>query len=155
MQVLTKNRYQKTFRSFKRLTAKGCTPATSVLSSTTENTSTTATTTAEPTNPCMPGNCCMPGTAVTFEEELTEYFRDATDCKDCLDATTADVSPWPQLPQCVTTFPNLKKVAELALSTDRLLGNSRRTGVTDWTNVDVRCATAMSAAASTMQSSWT
>jgi hypothetical protein len=55
--------------------------------------------------------------AAAFDEELTEYFRDASECEDCLNATTAEVSPWPQqLPQCLRTFPNLMEVADLALS---------------------------------------
>ena len=57
--------------------------------------------------------------AAAFDEELTEYFRDASECEDCLNATTAEVSPWPQqLPQCMAKFPNLMQVAGRALSTD-------------------------------------
>ena len=59
--------------------------------------------------------------AAAFDQELTEYFRDASDCEDCLNATTVDVCPWPQLPACVTTLPNMGAVAELALSTNALL----------------------------------
>ena len=57
--------------------------------------------------------------AAAFDEELAEYFRDNSDCEDCLNPTTAHVCPWPQqLPQCMTTFPNLMEIAGRALATD-------------------------------------
>ena len=51
-----------------------------------------------------------------FAEELMEYFRDVTTCADCHDPTTPEVSPMPQLTQCMTEIPDFKELARLALS---------------------------------------
>ena len=106
MQASTDNRYQKTFRSFKRLKVKGCTPA-------------EPTTTAEPMcTPPNPYSSDINECAAAFDDDLAEYFRDTSDCEDCVNPMTGDVSAWPQLPTCVTQLPNIGSVAGLALSTD-------------------------------------
>ena len=99
-------------------------PTTAATTTTTTTSTTTTTTTAEPTNYCthydMPYiNMTNEQCIAAFGEDLAEYFRDATDCDDCLNATTAHVSGWPQLPQCETTLPKLNEVAGHALAFDK------------------------------------
>ena len=96
VQVSVDNRYQKTFRSFKRLEATDCTPATTAAGTTTAEptttTSTTSTTTAEPTTatsttstttaePTTLGYCSYTNSTTNFKQGFDRYFADET--KEC------------------------------------------------------------------------